>query len=257
MGPLINRVHQRARYALRPPRVPARGFSFVGQGPRRMPIRAAFYIDGFNVYHALDDLNQPHLKWLNWHALAARLIPSLSEELVKVTVCTAIKPPQASEKAARHRVYLRALASAGVVCLKGEFAEEHRDCRECGAHWEAPVEKQGDVNLAISIIDDAHRDVFDHCYLVTADSDQAATARMLKRSWPDKKLTTVMITGRTHSKALIDIADAKMTIGESALEWSVFPRVIEGAEAILRPAAYDPPAGWVHPRDRPAPPRRT
>ncbi|MFO1241201.1 MAG: hypothetical protein U1E64_12690 [Sphingomonadaceae bacterium] len=28
--------------------------------------RVIVYIDGFNLYHAIDDLGQPHLKWLTY-----------------------------------------------------------------------------------------------------------------------------------------------------------------------------------------------
>jgi hypothetical protein len=38
--------------------------------------RAAFYFDGFNLYHALDALRQAHLKWLSLHGLGDLLIPS-------------------------------------------------------------------------------------------------------------------------------------------------------------------------------------
>jgi len=31
------------------------------------------YIDGFNLYHAIDDLRKPHLKWLDLKALAASI----------------------------------------------------------------------------------------------------------------------------------------------------------------------------------------
>jgi hypothetical protein len=31
------------------------------------------YIDGFNLYHAIDDLEKPHLKWLDLNALSKRL----------------------------------------------------------------------------------------------------------------------------------------------------------------------------------------
>jgi len=36
--------------------------------------RVFVYVDGFNLYHALDDLNQNHLKWLNLWALSENLI---------------------------------------------------------------------------------------------------------------------------------------------------------------------------------------
>ena len=42
-----------------PPGEPAGG-SAAGR-----KVRAAFYIDGFNLYHAIDRMGQPHLKWLN------------------------------------------------------------------------------------------------------------------------------------------------------------------------------------------------
>jgi hypothetical protein len=205
-----------------------------------MATRAAFYVDGFNVYHSLDDLNKPHFKWLDWWSLGELLIPSESQILVRVAMCTAIKTTD-TQKMLRHRAYLKALESKGVDCLRGNFIEEDRYCRQCGHSWGAPVEKQGDVNLAISLIADAHKDIFDHAYLVTADSDQAATARMFKTDFPAKKLTTVVITGRSHSKEILNFADAKITVNASHIERSLFPKLISGSSAILRPVEYDPP----------------
>lgn len=129
-----------------------------------MTIRAAFYIDGFNVYHAINDLNKPHYKWLNWFALAKTLIPSRSESLERVVLCTALRTDQ-PQKMIRHRVYIAALEAAGVEVIRGSFLREPRDCHLCGAVWQAPVEKQGDVNIALEAISDAYEDRFDHCYI--------------------------------------------------------------------------------------------
>ena len=38
-----------------------------------MAKRVACYVDGFNLYHAIDDLRKPHLKWVNLWALAESL----------------------------------------------------------------------------------------------------------------------------------------------------------------------------------------
>ena len=57
-----------------------------------MKIRAAFYIDGFNLYHAIADLKEPFLKWLNLWELAATLIPRQSEEVVRVFFALPIIP---------------------------------------------------------------------------------------------------------------------------------------------------------------------
>ena len=36
--------------------------------------RVAVYVDGFNLYHALDDLAENHLKWLDLWSLSETLI---------------------------------------------------------------------------------------------------------------------------------------------------------------------------------------
>jgi hypothetical protein len=214
-----------------------------------MPDRAAFYVDGFNVYHALDRLNRPYLKWLDWQALARRLIPQNSETLTGVTFCTAIVTADPG-KQTRHRAYVAALQACGVVCRFGHFAREKRICKSCGARWETPVEKQGDVNLAVAIIDDAYQDTFEHCYLVTADGDQVATVRALKQRFPGKKLTTVVVTGSSHNKMIFSAADAKITISVEQLEWALLPEIINGPAPIRRPLEYDPPIDWRHPANR-------
>ncbi|MEI9904239.1 MAG: hypothetical protein WDN06_09830 [Asticcacaulis sp.] len=38
--------------------------------------RAAFYFDGFNLYHAVDAIKRPYLKWLNLKALGRAIAPS-------------------------------------------------------------------------------------------------------------------------------------------------------------------------------------
>ncbi len=36
-----------------------------------LPGRVAWYVDGFNLYHAVQALERPVLKWLDMHGLAA------------------------------------------------------------------------------------------------------------------------------------------------------------------------------------------
>lgn len=51
--------------------------------------RVAVYVDGFNLYHAIDELNVPKLKWLNLDALARSLLRP-QETLVKCHYFTSI-----------------------------------------------------------------------------------------------------------------------------------------------------------------------
>jgi hypothetical protein len=47
-----------------------------------------------------------------------------------------------------------------------------------------PTEKATDINLALSVYDDAVQDAMDTAYLLTADTDQAALGRALSRYAP-------------------------------------------------------------------------
>lgn len=204
-----------------------------------MPIRAAVYFDGFNMYHALDALQQPMLKWLDLWALSESIVGK-DRELARVVTCTAVITDD-TDKLLRHRAYINALTARGVHCLKGHFAEDKRVCRNCGDERSVRVEKQGDVNLALAVIDDAHRDIFDHCFLVTADGDQAATARLFKERFPEKKLYSVAPPGKQHNKMLLSLSDGHCVIKAADLQlWLLPPSIQLGDKLIRRPSSYDP-----------------
>ena len=76
-----------------------------------MPIRVGAYFDGFNMYHALDALAKPHLKWLDLWSLSQSFLGA-DEELVRVVMCTAIRTDDIP-KMLRHRAYLAALEAQG------------------------------------------------------------------------------------------------------------------------------------------------
>lgn len=218
-----------------------------------MPLRSAFYIDGFNLYHAVADLGEPFLKWCNLRRLSEILIPSQSEQLVRVTYCSAFYPGEA-QKRWRHEQYMNALRNTDVNVVLGHFIKEPRNCWSCGATWHHPTEKETDINIAINIIEDAYNDIYDKIYLVTADSDQASTARFLARVFPNKPLVTVAPPGRNFSAAILQHAQGgKIKLNRDHFERALLPPFVlkEGRPAARRPREYDPPAGWVEPEARP------
>ncbi len=208
--------------------------------------RAAFYIDGFNLYHAVDSMKRPYLKWLNLKALGRAIAPK-SEVVKRVVWCSAFRPTNKS-KLKRHEDYMKALQGQGVICRMGHFIHSTDGCNACGHSWQISVEKQGDVNLALSIAADAEDDLFDVCYLVTADGDHAATARYLKERFPKKKLVLVTPPGRYHNRHIEKIADACVEIEMHHLEASLLPqaakfkkRLLRPSQTVNRPEVYDPP----------------
>lgn len=214
-----------------------------------MTQRAAFYVDGFNLYHAVAELREEHLKWLNLRAMAEMLIPSETESVCRVVFCTAFYPGD-SNKRWRHQQYNNALMLNGVSCVFGHYVHEDASCRDCGATWSRPGEKQTDINLALSLYHDAVSDVFDVAYLVTADSDQAATARFLSENFPQKRLITVAPPGRNFSANIEKFASGRMQLTRDTIARCLFPAVVldpSGKAHGRRPREYDPPSGWLPP----------
>lgn len=157
-----------------------------------------------------------------------------------MVVCTALRTDDVG-KMLRHRAYLDALEANGVECLRGHFAEEDGDCNKCGHEWVRPVEKQGDLNLGLSILDDAHRDVIDKAYLVTADGDQAATAKFFRDRFDGKKLISVAPPGKIHNKKLRDLCHGHKSISPSDLDLHLLPAMVQGkTKLIVRPVDYQP-----------------
>lgn len=235
-----------------PPSVTAGGVSILE--PQEL-LRAALYVDGFNLYHAIDGLNQPYLKWLDLAALGARILNRNKEKLVRVRYYTALKPGD-TEKNKRHREYITGLKWNNVRVHEGHFISDEVECHGCHRTWDRPQEKETDVNIALYLYDDAYQDDFDVAYLLTADSDQGATARMMKKRFPKKRVVSVIPPGMEASKAIMTYADERYKLTPGILEDCLLPGLVldgsrNNAVAFRRPAEYDPPAGWIAPKDRP------
>jgi hypothetical protein len=205
--------------------------------------RVAVYVDGFNFFHALDDFGENHLKWLDLWALSLRLVGQQAD-LKRVLWCSAKHPHR--EKAARWTSYRDALIARGVTLAEGNFTR-----------YEPIEEKEGDVHLALHLMLDAVDDVFDIAYLVTADSDQAATARLFKErfgSGPSpKKIISVAPPNRTHSRNILEQApETPKVINKADIEECLLPERLRGptGRMIQRPMRYAPPSGWLPDRQR-------
>lgn len=65
--------------------------------------RVIVYVDGFNLYHAIDDLKRPHLKWLDLRALAESLLRK--DETLKSVKYFSAYATWMPDRYARHRDY--------------------------------------------------------------------------------------------------------------------------------------------------------
>lgn len=225
----------------------------AGGSTARPKVRAAFYVDGFNLYHAIDRLRQPHLKWLNLRLVAEALIEQ-KEEITRIVWCSA--EPKDNDKKHRHQNYQAALKSESVEPILGHFKTEDvtfNGCKGrhlgCQAGYTKNTEKGGDVNVAIHMISDAIWDKYDVAYLVSVDTDQVATLEFIAKHLPGKRVVVVAPPGQEHSDKLLSLAYGKRTIRPDLLERCLFGvNVIErGRHVVTRPNRYDPPLGWKRP----------
>jgi len=222
-----------------------------------MPSRAAVYVDGFNLYHAIDTYSYrsvenggpslEHFKWLCLNTFARQLIMPKSEVLVSVKYFSAFAEhlkPTKPDKLMRHITYQRALASQGTECVMGKFKKKRVWCNVCNAYRPTREEKETDVNLAIAILDDACQDVFDTFFVISTDTDFHPAVSLVKRRFPQKQFVTVSTPGRPHAQELLALSDRHTSITERMLEASRLPELITlpNGKTIHCPPEYRLPA---------------
>jgi uncharacterized LabA/DUF88 family protein len=205
------------------------------------------FIDGFNLYHALDDLGQRHLKWLNLRALCEHFAPRPDHEVREIYYFSAYATwrPAAFK---RHRVYVKALQAVGVTPVLGSFKAKDRNCRRCNNVWKDHEEKETDVNIAIYLLLGAFNDTFDRALLVSGDSDLVPAVSALREGFPAKDVRVVAPIGRGHSMDLYRAAGGSKhcrRMKRLHVERSLFGREVRDESDLVvatRPGRYDPPA---------------
>ena len=205
--------------------------------------RVICFVDGFNLYHALDAIQQPHLKWLDLRQLFSRLTRTKSQVITQILFFSAY-PTWKPASYHRYRLYISALASTGVTPVMGQFKKKPRQCLKCGTKWVSHEEKETDVNIAIALLDLAHKDLFDHAFLLSRDSDLAPAVHKLKQNFPKKKITVLAPYNYRQSSELMQAADADKIINLKHLSSSLFAEEVYDAGGNLvarRPTEYTPP----------------
>ena len=170
--------------------------------------RTIVYIDGFNLYYGALR-NTPH-KWLDLHRYFRLLRPN--DDIVSIRYFTAlvVGPTRPNQE-----TYLRALATTPIVePVLGLFKNKRIKCRTMAcAHvgprfFETPEEKRTDVNVAISMVDDAYQDMCDEFVLVSGDSDLVPAVRLIRSRFPHKKITVYIPAVNPVRAAAVELRTA-------------------------------------------------
>lgn len=209
-------------------------------------MRVIAFIDGFNLYHAIQDLHQPHLKWLDLRRLCKEFAPDPQYQLRHVYYFSAFATWKKGPYK-RHREYLKALRSSGVTPVMARFKEKDRSCFKCNHSWKDHEEKETDVAIAVYLVTGAFRNLYDRALLLSNDSDLVPAIRMVRQEFPGKQIQILTPVGRSHSLDLVGAVGGfrRCTrVKAIHLQRSLFPAQIVNATAHVvatRPAEYDPP----------------
>lgn len=211
--------------------------------------RAAFFIDGYNLYHSLKRLKKPHIKWLNLHNLAKDIIPPQTETLQKVHYFSALAEWLPQQKI-RHESYIKALKHYNVEIILGKFKKKDKKCPLCGGAYTGHEEKETDVNIALTILNEAYKDNYDCAYIISRDSDLKPALAMVKQIFSKKEIIIVAPPHAGHSTDLLSVADRKQKINMRQIQASLLPEIIKnkaGKIIAKRPSPYAPPPPPIAP----------
>ncbi|MCL4384936.1 MAG: NYN domain-containing protein [Actinobacteria bacterium] len=150
--------------------------------------KVSFYIDGFNIYHRINEYQKKTgicYKWLNYRSLFISLLKPF-EEISDIYFFTAITQDFGLDSVQRHNKYITALESQGIKIVKGYFSKKKKLCRvqDCNfkgnKYFDVREEKQTDVNISLFLLKDAYLKKYDKCFLVSGDNDFAPVLRTIK-----------------------------------------------------------------------------
>jgi len=149
----------------------------------------AFLIDGFNLYHSIEDIERSSgvcLKWLNLHTLCKSFMYLFGKDynLYKIFYFTAIAYHYVEmDKVERHENYIKCLESTGIEVIRGRFKEKTEYCPLCKKEYVGHVEKQTDIAISSKLLELLYANDHNHCegfVLVTGDSDLTPAIKIAK-----------------------------------------------------------------------------
>lgn len=206
--------------------------------------QVCWYIDGFNLYHAVHALKRPVLKWLDLRSLATSYLQT-GQTLGHVRFFTALNTWDAVKRG-RHVNYIKALEARGVTVQRANFDRVNKWCSTSAQYCRFNEEKQADVGIAVSALADAYDSNTSTLFFLTADSDQVPTLKHLKSRFPSKKIMLVAPPGRlTQARNLGQHAHSVFQLTSGRLEQHLLPPSIhdsKGKTIATRPSNYAPHA---------------
>ena len=171
------------------PRSSERGFFLKG-----LPMKFHVFIDGFNVYHGLDErADTRQYKWLDYASLARRYMLR-DDTIERITYFSAFCTWDFNRRK-RHEIYINALKATGIDIVLGKFKRKNATCRAvCKQQYITYEEKQTDVNIALALACDE----YENALLISADSDIIPAVKIARNL--GRRITVVFPVNRSSAE---------------------------------------------------------
>jgi uncharacterized LabA/DUF88 family protein len=209
--------------------------------------RVIFYFDGFNFYNGLKDKCKANPEWKNYYwidffQLCKQFVHEHEgSQLICVKYFTA--PPQNIIKKSKQSALLnvnKLINGDKFIVINGHHTEKNIVCQaNCKQNFRILEEKCTDINLAITMLMDCVEDNVDTIVLVTADSDQVPTIKLLKSKFPTKKLKVYFPPCRTSNDIKSQVREVFVDLGkhEDKFKNSTMPTIV---------SKYTKPTDWKY-----------
>jgi len=205
--------------------------------------RSIIYIDGFNLYHGA--LSNGPYKWLDLEAYFRRLRPHDDIQIIRYFTARMLGPKRVNQT-----TYLRVLETLPLVqTVVGRFKAKEVTCRVAACRHPGPrvyrtfEEKRTDVNIAVTLLDDAYAGLCDRQIIISGDSDLVPAVARVKTRFPDTTLIAYIPARNSLRGAAVELrsaVDRARTLPLQLLPHSQFPaQVPDGAGGVIQK-----PAGW-------------
>ena len=174
--------------------------------------KVSVFIDGYNLYHAVDNLKKPHLKWVNLFNLAKEFAKPINGfEIIRVKFFTAPPIHKSKEVQKRYSDYIKVLSHCGVEIIEGKFKRKLLTYKDHDGQLFTRTtheEKESDVNIALAILEDAFEKTSDKILVVTNDSDISPAIRLALTKNQNLKINVITPPLIKTKRANYDLIDA-------------------------------------------------
>jgi uncharacterized LabA/DUF88 family protein len=209
-------------------------------------MRVSFLIDGFNLYHSIEDLeahNGIKAKWLDIKSMLHSYMGAINgtAKMQHIYYFTALRIHVQLEKPnsiERHKRYITALEQTGIQTIYGGFKPKQIKCKECNLPFTTYEEKKTDVAIGSKIIELATNNECEIVAIVSGDTDLIPAIQLAKQI--NKSLIVVVLFPyRRTNDELKEYADITFSIKPAKYRNSQFKGLVKTSNGeIARPSKW-------------------